>query len=170
MRLAWGIFPAALLLAACSSDDGGGGGQADTGGEQDAGGEDAATNTTQEYFCDPAGQAVCENDTDCPLVENGTAKAEALTCGKDCLGTPPEDECTSKCIIEHLHTTPECTECLDAFFTCILGRCLLECAGGASEACTECSRNKPTPDESCSAAFFACSGAVLNPDFVPIYE
>ena len=162
-----------LLLAACDSGDdggaGGGGGTGDAGGEPaDAGEEeaDAAKNTTQEYFCDPAGDAVCQNETDCPLIEDGSAKVEAIDCGKACLGTKPEENCTEDCIVERVATTRDCANCLDEFFACIFERCVRECIAGTDAECTECSRNKPDPETSCSGGFFVCSGAVLNPDYV----
>jgi len=160
-----------LLLVACDGgDDGGGGGgpAADAGTDSADPGADAARNTTQEYFCEPTGEAACENDTDCPLLEDGSAKQEAIACGKACLGTPPEDNCTENCIVERLETTPKCADCLDLFFTCISQRCIAECGFGTNAECTQCSRNEPTPEESCSAGFFECSGAVLNPDYVPV--
>ena len=55
---------------------------------------------------------------------------------------------------------------LDQFFACIVERCVGPCVAGTNAECTECSRNKPTPEESCSQAFFDCSGAELNPDYI----
>ena len=161
-------LPLLLLLASCGESDDqtpspGPGSQPDA---DAGGGGDAAVNTTQEYFCDPAGEAACENDTDCPLVENGSAKAKATECGKACLGTPAEDLCTENCIVDQLHTTRGCAGCLDVFFSCLFERCVAPCLTGTPAECTTCSRNEPTPETSCSGGFFVCSGAVLNPDYV----
>lgn len=159
-----------LLVAGCSSGaqpgetrepiDGGGG----AGGE--AGGGAVGAEATEcdpllpdeasaEFVCDPAGDLACNNCHDCGKVMDGSAKAEAATCGIQCGSSR---SCAEDCLTDNLGLFGDCTGCLIDFFDCLKANCLTQCLGNTPDDCTECSRTKP-PGVSCSEALETCGGA-----------
>jgi len=118
----------------------------------------------EEYICEPGGPGACQNDADCALIRDGSAKDTAKTCGIEC-ATSVNPSCAKDCIQSRTTIGDACASCLDAFFDCILSQCLGPCASGTAEECAQCSRDKPAGN-SCSDQWYACSGTSENPDYV----
>ncbi len=165
-----------LLAVACSSgaQPGETRGPIDNGegseGEGGAGGSDGAVvecepalpdESLAEFLCDPAGDLACNNCHDCGRVMDGSAKAEAVTCGIQCGSSR---SCAEDCLTDNIGLSSDCTGCLVDFFDCLKANCLAPCVGNTPDECTECSRTEPA-GVSCSEALETCSGAVRNDDF-----
>jgi hypothetical protein len=118
----------------------------------------------EEYICEPGGPGACQNDNDCVLIRDGSAKDTAKTCGIEC-ATSVNASCAKDCIQMRTPIGDACADCLDLFFDCILSQCLGPCASGTAEQCAQCSRDKPAGN-SCSDQWYACSGTSENPDYV----
>lgn len=130
------------------TDSGDAGEPAAVGGMSAAGGAPSGNNVA----CDPAEATTCQNDTDCPFVQDGTARTTAQACGKGCLGK--DDSCAVDCILEKLDMTSECATCYADIVACTVMNCLTPClADPEGEECATCQ-----VDEGCRGTFNECSG------------
>lgn len=176
------LLSASLVLGACSSedpeDDAGSGGDtgatggSDTGGSGNGGeapstgGEAAGTGGADDggrgnIPCEAAGDsAVCVNDTDCPLIEDGTMRSTAKNCLLDsCLADSDQAACVSNCVDGLIGSTDSCSLCYGASASCSANNCLAECAAdGDAPGCTQCQA-----ENGCLSSFFECSG-LAQPD------
>lgn len=154
------VSVAGLGIAGCGGDDddddssstagtSGTGATGNNAGEPGNGGTPGTGNVT----CDPSENGVCQNETDCPAVANGEARAAAETCGTgECLGM--DSQCSIDCIRAAVTMTPECADCYGAIVACTAKNCLLECVNEPeSDTCRECQVAK-----GCREAFNTCSG------------
>ena len=159
---------AGLGVAGCGGDDdddssnstGGTGGTGATGA---TGGEAPTTNAGEtgsggtpddgNVACDPTQDGVCQNETDCPAVSSGDARAAAETCGTgECLGK--ESQCSIDCIKKAVDMTSECADCYGAIVACTAKNCFAECVTAPeSDECKTCQVEK-----GCRDAFNTCSG------------
>ena len=164
-----------LLFAACAGDPGHPAVDAAMSSSIDgptSQGEDAATScmiptpNNAEFLCDPTGLGACQNCGDCTLVEDGTAQRVAAMCGTQCSGSSSQT-CARDCLTHNSTLTGGCADCLNVYFNCLVAHCLAQCIGGASQACTDCSRTQPMPGPSCSDALLGCSGITRNPSYMP---
>jgi hypothetical protein len=142
----WGLaLGAALLACACGGDDdddGNGGTSGTSGG-----------GTSGNVMCDPEDDGVCENDTDCPMVESGDARSSAQSCGQGCLQDDDPEACSVACIVDK-GVTEGCATCYAATVNCSIENCFAECAANpASAGCSTCQ-----VESGCRAAFDSCSG------------
>lgn len=117
-----------------------------------------------EFLCVPGGSGACQNETDCPVIEDGSGKATAQQCGIEC-ATSLVAGCAEQCILDRTTLTEPCAGCLGAFFDCILSTCLGPCVSGTAEDCAQCSRTRPVGN-TCSDQWYGCSGTELNPEYV----
>lgn len=139
----------ALAVPACGNDDGEDEGDDGTGGATGTGG--AAPTATE---CDPAGEGVCQNDTDCPLVENGEARSTASSCGVGCLQDADPAACSEACVVAESGLSADCASCYVAIVECSRENCLVECASDPdSDDCFTCQ-----VANDCRAEFDTCSG------------
>jgi len=169
------VSVAALGIAGCSGDDDDDtsnptAGKGSTGGEPSTNGGEPATNggtpstnggepatnggaASGNVMCDPTADGVCQNPMDCPFVVDGTARIEAGTCGKRCLGNADEN-CARDCMLETLDMSGECAQCYADTVACTIMNCLGVCINDPeADACKECQVEK-----GCRAAFDECSG------------
>jgi hypothetical protein len=155
---------AGLGVAGCGGDDdddddssstAGTSGTGATGGEASNNAGDTGnggTPATGNVMCDPSVNGVCQNDTDCPFVDDGTARITAGSCGQGCIGK--DEDCSRDCIVMMLDMTSECASCYADTVNCTIMNCLAECIGDPeADACKECQ-----VDKGCRAAFDECSG------------
>jgi hypothetical protein len=144
-------FASALSLVGCGDDDDGtGGGTAGKGNEPTAGAPGEGNNVA----CDPEQATTCQNDTDCPFVADGTARARAQTCGKGQCLMADSAECSRDCILESLEMTSDCANCYAAFVQCTKKECLGDCLTDPnSEGCSTCQ-----VEQGCREDFNTCSG------------
>ena len=134
---------------------------------------DAASNSCNlmppanpEFLCDPHGSGQCQNCGDCQLVEDGTAARVSAQCGTQCQGSS-NPTCAKDCLTHNSSLSGGCATCLNDYYNCLVAHCLAQCIGGASQACTDCSRTQPMPGPSCSDALIGCSGITRNPNYMP---
>jgi hypothetical protein len=172
------VAMAASTIAGCGDDDDDGGtdtGGTDTGGKGNSAGEPVTTEPgggesgdaggsgsvtpgaggapSMNLGCTPSEATTCQNETDCPFVIDGTARTEAQTCGKGCLGST-EENCARDCITMELSMTDECASCYADFVNCTIANCVGEClADPNSDECHTCQE-----DEGCRPDFDTCSG------------
>ena len=169
------VTAAAVGIAGCGGDDdddtanttagkGSTGGEpATTGGEPGTTGGTPGENggtpgenggaPTGNVSCDPTQDGVCQNAMDCPFVVDGTARIEAGTCGKGCLGNADEN-CARDCILETLAMSSSCAQCYADTVACTIMHCLGVCINDPEATeCKECQVEK-----GCRAAFDECSG------------
>jgi hypothetical protein len=170
MKNTW-TFAFAFLLAACAADPGHP--AADGAPMIDAATGDAAGNSCNlqppanaEFLCEPQGSGACQNCGDCQLVEDGTAARVSAQCGSQCQGSS-SPTCAKDCLQQNSTLTGGCATCLNDYFNCLVAHCLAQCIGGASQACTDCSRTQPMPGPSCSDTLIGCSGISRNPNYMP---
>jgi hypothetical protein len=152
----------ALSFVACGDDDDDGGsdnggtGNNVAGSPSGEGGEAPSaggSNGSGNVECDPEGEGVCQNATDCPQVESGNARMVAQTCGLGCLDSDDEN-CARDCIVEDAEITQECAVCYADTVACTAENCLATCAADpASAGCAECQ-----VQSGCRSAFSECSG------------
>jgi hypothetical protein len=170
------VTAAAVGIAGCSGDDdddtantaagkastGGepatnGGTPGTNGGEPATNGGEPATNggaPSGNVMCDPTADGVCQNAMDCPFVVDGTARIKAGECGKGCLSTPDDENCSRDCILDALDMSGECAQCYADTVACTIKNCLGACINDPeAAACKECQVEK-----GCRAAFDECSG------------
>ena len=123
--------------------------------EPDAGASDDA--------CDPEGAGACENDNDCPRVEDGQARMSASSCQLSCSasseGFPAsvddDPSCQTDCVALGAGISSDCAECYVARVACALERCGNACLADAEgRACLDCQTQ-----QGCLAEFTLCSGA-----------
>jgi hypothetical protein len=157
------VSVAGLGVAGCGGDDddddsmptAGTSGTGATGGEASNNAGDTGnggTPGTGNVMCDPSVNGVCQNDTDCPFVDDGTARITAGSCGQGCIGK--DEDCSRDCILMMLDMTSECASCYADTVNCTIMNCLSECVGDPeADACKECQ-----VDKGCRAAFDECSG------------
>ncbi len=151
-------FAATIGLAGCGSDDenGGGGtaGKTSTAGKGNEPTAGAPPEGDPNVGCKPSEETVCQNDTDCPFVVDGTARTTAQDCGKGkCLGSEDEN-CARDCMLESLEMTSECAGCYADFVNCTIANCVGACiADPDSDGCHECQQ-----DKGCRPTFNTCSG------------
>ena len=166
------IIPALALLtvvsmgiAGCSGDDddsaSNAGGKGNTAGAPGNAGSPAAGDgntaaggaSSGNVMCDPTQKGVCQNDTDCPLIVDGTVRITSGTCGQGCVGKATT--CTLDCIQQMLDTlSTECATCYADTVNCTTTKCLGACVGAPeSDDCKQCQ-----VDMGCRAAFDDCSG------------
>ena len=158
---------ASVGIAGCGGDDddepsgaagkGGTAGKGNTGGEPASnGGETGDTGGTPSgnVSCDDTQDGVCQNPMDCPFVIDGTARITAGQCGKDCVMTGGDENCSRDCVLEALDMSSECATCYADTVNCTIMNCLGVClADPEAVACKECQVEK-----GCRAAFDECSG------------
>lgn len=152
-----------LSLAGCGDDDDGGDGNTGgtgatnaTGGtSQGEAGEDSTPvggAPTGNVGCDPAEATTCQNEMDCPVVVDGTARMTAGVCGQGCLGE--EESCAIDCITNEIDISPDCATCYAQTVQCSVENCLEEClADTESDECKLCQ-----VQSGCREAFNTCSG------------
>ena len=144
----------ALPVAGCGGDD-----DDDDGGDDNGNG--GTSGTGMNVMCEPgAGGAdgACLNETDCPLVENGDARAAAQDCGEDCQLDDDPATCAVGCIMAE-GVTQACSICYATLVGCAAENCLAEC--GSAAATEEC--NLCQIESGCRSAFDDCSGLVTVP-------
>jgi hypothetical protein len=162
------LLSAFVVLTLCavgcgddSGDDGNKGGSSNAGTDSGDAGESAAVGgmsvggapTGNNVACDPTEATTCQNETDCPFVQDGTARTTAQACGKGCLGSK-EETCATDCILEKLDMTSECATCYADIVACTVMHCLTPClADPEGEECATCQ-----VDEGCRGTFNECSG------------
>jgi hypothetical protein len=123
-------------------------GETTTAGSDGGGGAPTSGNVT----CDPAENGVCQNDTDCPFVADGTARITSGTCGKGCIGKA--ETCSRDCITGEIDMTPECATCYADTVNCTIKNCTGQCfTDPEADVCKQCQ-----VDSGCRDAFDACSG------------
>lgn len=170
------LLSATFLSSACSSDDpeddaGTGGDSAATGGSDaggasggeapGTGGEASGTGGSDDEGrgnipCEAAGEtATCVNDTDCPMIEDGTMRSSAKNCLVDrCLSADDQPSCVSDCVDELIGSTQACSLCYGASASCSANNCLGDCfADGDAPECIQCQE-----ENGCLSSFFECSG------------
>ena len=146
-----GLFLAASALPAvgCGDDDDG----------DDDGGTGGTGGGGSNVECTPGGGGACQNDTDCPKVENGEARMDSQTCGRSCLEDTDPGMCTVACIVQEAAITQACAVCYATLAGCAADNCLAECGSApASDACNQCQI-----DSGCRGAFDDCSGLTTVP-------
>ena len=150
-----GIF-FGLVLAAYALPTAGCGGDDD---DDDGGDGDNGTGGSMNVMCTPGEDGACQNETDCPLVENGDARTAAQDCGEDCQLDDDPATCAVGCIVDE-GVTQACAVCYATLVGCAADNCLAECGGtnAASAECTECQI-----ESGCRSDFDACSGLVTVP-------
>jgi len=149
-----GFFVGILLAAgamsgtACGDDD-----EGDDGGNAGTGG------TGMNVECTSGGGGVCQNETDCVVVESGEARASARTCGMQCLQDDDPGTCAVGCIVVDIEISQDCAECYATLVGCAFNNCFDQCsADAASAACDQCQI-----DTGCRASFDSCSGLTTVP-------
>jgi hypothetical protein len=147
-----GILACGLVFAsACGGDDGDDASDDGTGGTSGTGGT-GGTSAGRE--CDPEGDGVCQNATDCPPIQDGTTASASSSCGFMCLGDDNREQCVTNCFMGAANTTAECSACYGALVDCAATNCLNVC--GASPNSDECDTCQT--EAGCDPAFIACSG------------
>ena len=132
----------ALSGTACGDDDGDDGGNAGTGG------------TGMNVECTPGGGGACQNDVDCIVVENASARMTAQSCGMDCVQNMDPGMCAVGCIVDTIEISQGCAACYAALVGCAFDFCLAQCGtDAASDECNQCQI-----DSGCRANFDSCSG------------
>jgi hypothetical protein len=161
------ILSAFVVLTLCAvgcgddtGDDENKGGSSNAGTDSGDAGEPAAVGGTgaggapagNNVACDPEAATTCQNEMDCPFVQDGTARATAQTCGKGCLGKA--ESCAVDCILKELDMSSDCAGCYAQIVACTVDKCLGPClADPEGEECATCQ-----VDEGCRGAFNECSG------------
>jgi hypothetical protein len=181
MKALWILGAASALtlgIVACGDDDDDGGdggtggtttggsatggaatGGGDTGGSATGGAATGGSGTgggLPSVTCDPTGDGVCENETDCEFVESGEARSVASACGQTCNTEPPAEKgpCAVACINMELGMSSECSACYAGLVGCTFDNCLGDCAADpSSSACVECQ-----VENECLSDFETCSG------------
>lgn len=146
----------ALPVAGCGGDDD------DDDGGSGGNGTGGTSGTGMNVMCEPgAGGAdgACLNETDCPMVEDGSLRTAAQTCGVACQSDADPATCAVGCIVDEEGSTPACSACYAALVGCAAENCLSEC--GAAPASAEC--NQCQIDEGCRGDFDDCSGLTTVP-------
>jgi hypothetical protein len=86
-------------------------------------------------------------------VIDGSARTNAQTCGKGCLGNADEN-CARDCITMELEMSDECASCYADFVNCTIDNCVGACLSDPdSDGCRACQE-----EEGCRGAFDTCSG------------
>jgi hypothetical protein len=151
------ILACSLSIVACgddSSDDGDHDHEHDeTDSGQPSNGDDDG-GAFGAVACDRSGSGACENAGDCPIVESGSARGAAQSCGLSCLGDPEEETCAEECVVAETDLSADCAGCYVAIVACSRDNCLGECAGAPdSSACFDCQ-----VENDCRSEFDSCSG------------
>jgi hypothetical protein len=109
---------------------------------------------TATLACDPNGEGACQNADDCPIIEGGTARQSATTCGIGCLGDADPEACANTCVVDETGLSTECSACYIDIVVCTRDNCIQEClADPESAACFDCQVSA-----GCRAEFDECSG------------
>ncbi|HVY30577.1 MAG TPA: hypothetical protein VHB79_28655 [Polyangiaceae bacterium] len=151
---------ASLGAVGCGDDDDSSnntGGTSSTGGEPSSenGGEAPSASGGQasgNVMCDPTVNGICQNETDCPFVVDGTARLTAGECGKGCVGKA--ETCSRDCILDMLKMSSDCASCYADTVNCTIKNCVTVCfADPEADVCKQCQ-----VDKGCRKAFDECSG------------
>jgi hypothetical protein len=152
-----GIFLGLVLAAYALGTTGCGDDEDDDNG--DGGGGTSGTGGSMNVMCDEGGDGDCQNETDCPKVENGEARASAQDCGEDCQQDPDPATCAVGCIVLEAEITQACAVCYATLVGCAAENCLAECSNAAAtEECNQCQI-----ESGCRGDFDDCSGLTTVP-------
>jgi hypothetical protein len=148
----------------CGGDDdddsGATGGTGGSAGSSSATGG-AAGSSAPAVTCTPAaggaggaGAGACLNTADCPIVEGGTARTAAQSCGLGCMSDADPETCSANCVASETGLSTECATCYSDLVGCTMQNCLADCAADpAAAACTDCQMTS-----GCRTTFDECSG------------
>jgi hypothetical protein len=133
----------------------GGSGSGAAGGTGGALGEaGSAGAASPNVMCNPNGTGVCQNQDDCPAVEDGSARTSSQVCGVNCLEDEDPGVCSVACIVDQADISSTCAQCYAGVVACATQNCLSECvADAASDACSACQVTA-----GCREEFSECSG------------
>ena len=86
-------------------------------------------------------------------MQNEAFITQASTCGQGCLTNPNAAQCISDCLKSAYNLSDTCGQCYTGLATCVSGKCLTECALGATSAnCKNCAA------KNCGNALSTCAG------------
>jgi len=159
-----------VCLAACSSASSSGSGVPVDGANEDAAPGVMCTappvpTPSTEYLCTVGGGGMCDSCADCTLVIDGTAKAQAASCGQSCIGQP--DTCITSCLSGKMPTLSNtCQTCMVGLFDCTVKYCTSPCVTGTAAQCSACLKANPASGPtSCDSVFLQCGGLSDNPGY-----
>jgi hypothetical protein len=157
------LLSAFVVLTLCavgcgddSGDDGNKGGSSNAGTDSGQAGEPGAAGgapASNNVACDPEAATTCQNETDCPFVQDGTARAAAQACGRACLGEA--QSCAVDCILGEIEMSSPCAGCYADIVACTaMSECLSPCLNDPEgQECADCQ-----VETGCRGTFNECSG------------